>query len=389
MDDSRPPEQPSTSRRMSARYERLWAYLGSHKDSVAELVHDLPIRLFLQPSGGSDNWRAIPSHSSAVAGARTRAGKTCPPGETQPGILPVSWRPPNATAGMSIHCGRPLSVCRKNLPPAAGRRRWTVSFCSWRLPNATAGTSIRCGRCSNAYLEKLEPAHAWETQPGRLPRPFLETAKRHGRDVDPLWQAIEREPEKFAARARETPLDSLVSFLETAKRHGRNVDPLWQVLEREPENVAARAWETPLDHLASFLETAKRHGRDVNPLWQAIECEPEKVAARAWETPLDHLASFLETAKRHGRDVDPLWQAIEREPEKLAARPGRRRWATSPVSWRPPNATAGMSIRCGRPLSASRKNSPPRLGDAAGPPRFVPGDRQTPRPGRRSAVAGH
>ena len=68
--------------------------------------------------------------------------------------------------------------------------------------------------------------------------------------------------ENLAARAWETPLDHLASFLETAKRHGRDVNPLWQAIECEPENLAAPAWETPLGHLASFLGTAKRHDRD-------------------------------------------------------------------------------------------------------------------------------
>ena len=162
-------------------------------------------------------------------------------------------------------------------------------------------------------------ARAWET-PLNFVASFLETAKRHGRKTEPLWEALEREPDKVAARAWETPLGDVASFLDTAKRHGRKTEPLWEALEREPDKVAARAWETPLGDLASFLDTAKRHGRKTEPLWEALEREPDKVAARAWETPLGDVASFLDTAKRHGRKTEPLWEALEREPDKVAAR---------------------------------------------------------------------
>ena len=162
-------------------------------------------------------------------------------------------------------------------------------------------------------------ARAWET-PLNFVASFLETAKRHGRKMEPLCEALEREPDKVAARAWETPLGDLASFLDTAKRHGRKTGPLWEALEREPDKVAARAWETPLGDVASFLDTAKRHGRKTEPLWEALEREPDKVAARVWETPLNDVASFLDTAKRHRRKTEPLWEALEREPDKVSAR---------------------------------------------------------------------
>ena len=147
---------------------------------------------------------------------------------------------------------------------------------------------------------------------------LLEARPSHPELARRLWKAIEAEPDKLAARAWETPLGDLASFLDTAKRHERDVGPLWDAIEAEPDKLAARAWETPLHFVASFLDTAKRHKRAVGPLWDAIEAEPDKLVARAWETPLDHLASFLDTAKRHERAVGPLWEAIEAEPDKLA-----------------------------------------------------------------------
>jgi hypothetical protein len=162
-------------------------------------------------------------------------------------------------------------------------------------------------------------ARAWET-PLHLLASFLETAKRHERDVAPLWEAIEKEPDTLVARAWEMPLEYVASFLNTAKDHGRDVGPLWEAVEKEPDKLAARAWETPLDKVASFLRAAKDHGRDVRPLWEAIEKQPDKLAAAAWETPLGDLASFLDITKDHGRAVGPLWKAIEKEPDKLAAR---------------------------------------------------------------------
>ncbi|MBV9124320.1 MAG: SIR2 family protein, partial [Planctomycetes bacterium] len=167
-------------------------------------------------------------------------------------------------------------------------------------------------RLAHRFWEALErepnrlAERAWETPLGDLAS-FLDTAKRHGRDVTALWVALEREPGKLAERAWETPLHFVASFLDTAKRHGRDVTALWVALEREPGKLAEHVWGTSLDHLAHFLKIAKGHGRDVTALWEALEREPGKLAERAWETPLHFVASFLDTAKRHGRDVTALW----------------------------------------------------------------------------------
>ena len=207
-------------------------------------------------------------------------------------------------------------------------------------------------------------ARAWETPLDHVAS-FLDTAKRHGRNTDQLWQALEREPDKVAARAWETPLDHVASFLDTAKRHGRNTEPLWQAIELEPDKVAARAWETPLGDVASFLDTAKRHGRNTEPLWQALEREPDKVAARAWETPLHFVASFLDTAKRHGRNTEPLWKLSSANRRRLPPAPGKHRWVTWPHFWTPRSARGGIRNHYGKLSSVKLTGSPPARGKRA------------------------
>jgi tetratricopeptide (TPR) repeat protein len=160
---------------------------------------------------------------------------------------------------------------------------------------------------------------AWETQLGHLGS-FLDTAKRHGLNVESLWKAIESDPKRLAEQAWETQLGDLGSFLATAKRQGLNVESLWRAIESDPKRLAERAWETPLHFLGSFLDTAKRQGLNVESLWKAIESDPKRLAERAWETQLHFLGSFLDTAKRHRLNVESLWKAIESDPKRLAER---------------------------------------------------------------------
>ena len=198
----------------------------------------------------------------------------------------------------------PLSYCWNFIIEAEGFQQYELACQCWKAIESEP----------TKFAER-----AWETPLGHVGS-FLDTAKRHGRETEPLWDAIESDPTKLAKRAWETPLDELASFLDTAKRHGRETGPLWDAIESDPTKLAERAWETPLDKLGSFLDTAKRHGRETEPLWEAIEREPTKLAERAWETPLGQVASFLDTAKRHGRETQPLWDAIESEPTKLGAK---------------------------------------------------------------------
>jgi hypothetical protein len=158
---------------------------------------------------------------------------------------------------------------------------------------------------------------AWRTPLEKLAH-FLETARKRGREVEPLWEAIEEEPEKLVEQAWRTPLEKLAHFLETARKRGREVEPLWEAIEEEPEKLVERAWRTPLGDVAHFLETARRHGREVEPLWEAIEEEPERFAEQAFRTPLEHIASFFKEARKQNRQTDPLWEIIESHPEKLS-----------------------------------------------------------------------
>ena len=198
---------------------------------------------------------------------------------------------------------------------------------SWARNLAKAAVEGQQPLFSTELWEALErepdklAARAWETPLSDLAS-FLDTAKRHGRKTEPLWEALEREPDKVAARAWETPLHFVASFLDTAKRHGRKTEPLWEALEREPDKIAARAWETPLHFVASFLDTAKRHGRKTKPLWEVLEREPDKIAARAWESGLNGTAYFQNVSKQHGRNTEPLWAALEGKPEVISEMAG-------------------------------------------------------------------
>ena len=111
-----------------------------------------------------------------------------------------------------------------------------------------------------------------------------------------MWEAIEREPDRLAARAWETPLEHLASFLDTAKRHQRNTAQLWEAIEREPERLAARAWGTPLEHVASFQGVANEHGRDTRALWEALASKPEQLSVLAKHTSVAQLAGFCHHA---------------------------------------------------------------------------------------------
>lgn len=160
---------------------------------------------------------------------------------------------------------------------------------------------------------------AWET-PLNLVVSVLDAAKRSGRNVSRLWEAIERGPNSLVARVWEAPLNEVASILDAAKRHKRNVSPLWEAIEREPRRLAARAWETTLGEHATILDAANRQQRNVSPLWNAIEAEPDRFATCAFETPLNVLGAFFELGRRHQRDLACLWTVIMREPAKLAAR---------------------------------------------------------------------
>ena len=156
----------------------------------------------------------------------------------------------------------------------------------------------------------------------------LIAAARNGEQfelADQYWQALEREPDKFAAHAWETSLEHVARFLSVAKEQGRNTAVLWKALEREPDKFAAHAWETSLEHVARFLSVAKEQERNTAVLWKALEREPDKFAAHAWETSLEHVARFLSVAKEQERNTAVLWKALEREPDKFAA----HAWETS------------------------------------------------------------
>ncbi|MEI7748705.1 MAG: SIR2 family protein, partial [Chlorobiaceae bacterium] len=123
-----------------------------------------------------------------------------------------------------------------------------------------------------------------------------------------LWAHLATVHEQFTALVSELSLLFFPVFIREAEGGKQHllVDLSWEAIEREPDKLAARAWEKPLGVLGSFLEIAKRHGRKTEPLWDAIEREPEKLATRAWETSLHQVGSFLEIAKRHGRKTEPL-----------------------------------------------------------------------------------
>jgi hypothetical protein len=122
-----------------------------------------------------------------------------------------------------------------------------------------------------------------------------------------------------AERAWDTPLSDVAAFLAEAKREGRNTEPLWKAIEREPDKVAERAWQTPLEKVAVFLEEAKREGRNTEPLWTAIERDPDRLIARMWQTALNGTAHFVAVSKQHGRECKLIWEAFERESSRLSA----------------------------------------------------------------------
>jgi hypothetical protein len=125
---------------------------------------------------------------------------------------------------------------------------------------------------------------------------FLDTATRHGRTTEPLWKAIEKEPDKLADRALATPLGELAAFLDTAMRYGRKMEPLWEAIEREPDKLAARAWETPLNDIAHFQSVAKEQGREIEALWEALQQRPARLSALARACSLANLVGFIRYA---------------------------------------------------------------------------------------------
>ncbi|MBI2434051.1 MAG: hypothetical protein HYV26_14410, partial [Candidatus Hydrogenedentes bacterium] len=67
-------------------------------------------------------------------------------------------------------------------------------------------------------------------------------------------------------------------------------------LEKEPEKLAARAWETPLHFVGSFLDTAKRHGRDMDLIGRILTSQPSKLSISANQAALNELVGFLHYA---------------------------------------------------------------------------------------------
>jgi hypothetical protein len=71
-----------------------------------------------------------------------------------------------------------------------------------------------------------------------------------------LWEAIEREPEEFAEHALEWPLDQLTHFLDTAREHDREIDPLCEAIEKRPQKLSTTAKESSLSALSGFCRSA-------------------------------------------------------------------------------------------------------------------------------------
>jgi hypothetical protein len=94
----------------------------------------------------------------------------------------------------------------------------------------------------------------------------------------------------------KTSLEHVGSFLETAKRHERDIVALWVAIEHEQGRLIARALETPLEHIASFQSVAKKHDRDTNALWKELENKPKQISAMAMHTSVSQLAGFCRHA---------------------------------------------------------------------------------------------
>ena len=120
--------------------------------------------------------------------------------------------------------------------------------------------------------------------------------KRHGRDREWLWNAIERNLDQFAEEIWETPLSYIANFFKAARGRDGVTTPLWDAIEEEPERFAEIALETTLDKVAGFFKEAQEQDRAPEHLWEAIESQPERLSATAQRSRTDELAAFCRRA---------------------------------------------------------------------------------------------
>ena len=125
---------------------------------------------------------------------------------------------------------------------------------------------------------------------------FLEVAKVQGCDTAPVWNEIVGESgrpnqnaklTKLAPSAWETPLGKIGSFFNVAKKHGQNVELLYQMFEGEPDRFSQKCLDAPLNEVVGFAHHApvalfEIALRRVEPgHWDAVSSD-EGLAGATW-----------------------------------------------------------------------------------------------------------